>query len=254
MKLALFSDLHLEHHPWVPPPLDVDLVILAGDIGRHTHGLAWAARTFGQTPGAPKVIYTAGNHEYYDAHLGLISELQSPVWARSGVEFLERRCVVVGEVRILGCTLWSGFTLHGADRVETAMSDARYAINDYWMIHGHGGKRLRPIDTLKLHRTAVRWLDAALTEPFAGRTIVVTHFAPHRACVAARHQSSAVSPYFVTDLAWLMEKHRIDLWCHGHTHTNVDFVTANGCRVVSNQRGYPRETDIGFRPDWVIEV
>jgi predicted phosphodiesterase len=47
MKLALYSDLHLEllREPWQPPALDVDVVILAGDIGKHTHGVEWAADT-----------------------------------------------------------------------------------------------------------------------------------------------------------------------------------------------------------------
>lgn len=66
-----------------------------------------------------------------------------------------------------------------------------------------------------------------------------------------------MSPYFLTDLSWLMEKHQIDVWCHGHTHTNNDFVAENGCRVVSNQRGYLSEFaagGMGFRPDLVIDV
>ena len=46
MRFALYSDLHLEHASWNPPRLDVDVVILAGDIDRHTRGIEWAAKTF----------------------------------------------------------------------------------------------------------------------------------------------------------------------------------------------------------------
>jgi len=85
--------------------------------------------------------------------------------------------------------------------------------------------------------------------------MVVAYFAPHRGCVAPQHQSSDVSQYFVTDLSWLMEKHRIDVWCHGHTHTNNDFAAENGCRVVSNQRGYSNEVaGSGLQLDLVIEI
>jgi hypothetical protein len=125
------------------------------------------------------------------------------------------------------------------------------------MIQAHGGKHLDPRDTVAMHCKAVTWLDSELATPFDGKTVVVTHFAPHRGCVASQHRSSNVSPYFVTDLAWLMEKYCIDVWCHGHTHTNNDFVTDRGCRVVSNQRGYPTEFaagGMGFRPDLVIDV
>jgi Icc-related predicted phosphoesterase len=143
------------------------------------------------------------------------------------------------------------------------MAVAKRSINDYWMINAKGGKLLEPRDTLQLHRTAVRWLDTELAKPFNGKTVVVTHFAPHRGCVAPKHQGSDVSPYFVTDLSWLMKKHQIALWCHGHTHTNNDFIAENGCRVISNQRGYPGEQtrtnfglqmDTGFRTDLILEL
>jgi predicted phosphodiesterase len=253
MKFALYSDLHLKlpSEPWQPPTLDVDAVILAGDIGRQTHGIAWAADAFRRAPVSPEVLYVAGNHEYYGADLGLADELDS--WERRGVRFLERRSAQVAGVRILGCTLWSAFDLYGD--AETAMADAEQRIRDYAVIRTRDGALLSAHDTLNLHRESVAWLDAELAKPFAGKTVVVTHFAPHPGCVAEQHQGSEVSPYFVSDLCGLMEKHRIDIWCHGHTHTNVDFIAANGCRVVSNQRGYPNEiTTSGFKPDLVIEV
>lgn len=258
MKLALFSDLHLEslHTPWQPPALDVDVVILAGDIGSHTHGIAWAAEAFRQAPVSPDVVYVAGNHEYYDAHLGLLDEMNAPRWERLGVHFLECKTYDRPGVRILGCTLWSGFTLHGADTVVHGMNAARKGINDFWMIRARGGKRLDPRDTVKLHRKAVGWLDTELAKPFDGKTVVVTHFAPHPGCVAPQHRGSDLSPYFVSDLSGLMKRHQISVWCYGHTHTNIDFIAENGCRVVSNQRGYAFEGAAGieFRPDFVIDV
>lgn len=261
MKFHLLSDIHLElasnQQSYVPSSLDVDVVILAGDVGRHTHGLAWAANAFGGKLDSPKVIYVAGNHEYYDAHLGLLAEFQKPAWKQAGVHFLERQTLELPGVRFLGCTLWSGFNLNGDEYVEANMRVARQHINDYWVIQARGGNRLEPSDTLKLHKTAVRWLDAELSRPFDGKTVVVTHFAPHQGCVAPQFLDSELSPYFVTDLAWLMEKHSIDVWCHGHTHTNNDFIAENGCRMISNQRGYPQEVasgNTGFHPELVIEI
>jgi predicted phosphodiesterase len=251
MRFALYSDLHLEIKAWEPPALDVDVVILAGDIGSHTRGLTWAAATFPQP-----VLYVAGNHEFYDASFGLLAELQKPAWEDAGVTFLERRAVEENGVRFLGCTLWSGFDLHGTGQHQAlAMTAARRNINDYWVIRGHGGKRLEPRETLSIHRKSIAWLDAELSRPFDGKTVVVTHFAPHRECVAQQHEGSDVSPYFVTDLSWLMEKHRIDVWCHGHTHTNNDFLAEGGCRVLSNQRGYPGErTGDQFSEKLVVEL
>lgn len=170
------------------------------------------------------------------------------------MHFLERETLELPGLRILGCTLWSGFDLYGADQVDTAMACAGERINDYWMIRTHHGRRLTPRNTRQLHRKSVAWLDDELAKPFDGKTMVVTHFAPHQGCVPEKFQGSDLSPYFVTDLAWLMEKHKIDVWCFGHTHTNCDFVAENGCRLVSNQLGYASERCEGFRPGLVIET
>ena len=51
-----------------------------------------------------------------------------------------------------------------------------------------------------------------------------------------------------------MEKYRIDVWCYGHTHTNISFVAKNGRRVISNQRGYPGERMQDFNPGLTIDV
>ena len=262
MKFALFSDIHNEFGtPWMPPASanEADVIILPGDIGGHTHGLTWASTAF---PGKP-IIYVAGNHEYYDAQLGLLDELRSTA-AGLGIHFLECDSVEIAGVRFLGCTLWSSFDLFGyGEHQAVAMNTARRTINDFWMIRGRHGKRLEPRDSLSIHRSSWVWLNEELAKPFDGKTVVVTHFAPHRGCIAPEHQGSDVSPYFVSDMSDLMQKHPIAVWCYGHTHTNTDFIAENGCRVISNQLGYPAERtrapdgiafDSGFRNELIIEV
>src|ERR1035437_7288105 len=108
MRFALYSDLHNECGvPWEPPEsaLQADVIVLAGDISQHTHGLEWAARRFRRQP----IVYVAGNHEYYEAQLGMLAELQRPYWEHMDVHFLERSTVEFANVRFLGCTLWSAF-------------------------------------------------------------------------------------------------------------------------------------------------
>ena len=260
MKIALYSDLHREIKEWTAPELasDVDVMILAGDIGSHTHGLDWATTAF---PGV-HTLYIAGNHEYYSAHLGMLAELQKPLAGRC--HFLEKQTFEHQGVRFLGCTLWSAFDLYGIEGMRNAMSTAGNSINDYWSIYAAGGKLLEPSDTLKLHRKAVQWLDTELSKPFDGKTVVITHFAPHRQCVDQKHTGSALSPYFVTDLTWIMRKHRIDAWCYGHTHSNIRFIEEeSGCLVTTNQLCYPSERsrtefgiefDSGFRNDFTFEI
>jgi hypothetical protein len=61
-----------------------------------------------------------------------------------------------------------------------------------------------------------------------------------------------VSSGFVSDLDKLVKK--ADLWCYGHTHSNLDTMVGD-CRLVSNQKGYRHEKiPVPFRPELIIEV
>lgn len=266
MRIALFSDLHNEFgQPFESPALDADLVILAGDIGAKTHGVEWAGRTFGQGFDGGRCLYVPGNHEYYGAQLGLLDEMRR-AGKKVGVKVLNNEVAVFGDVRVLGTTLWTGFMLYGAGQAPYARHSAMRSINDFMSIWVRrresigrdplksGGNLLNTHDVIGLYRTAVHFLKRELAKPWDGKTVVVTHFAPHRGCIAPEYENDALTAYFVNDLAWMMEKYRIDLWAYGHTHGNVDFVVEGGCRVVSNQRGYPREQSPGFRHDLILEV
>lgn len=263
MKIALYSDLHLEQLPagWQPPALDVDVVILAGDIGSHTHGIEWAAETFLTKPVPPTVLYVAGNCEYRHADLyGLPRDLrQTAAWL--GVSFLDNNVIEIAGVRFLGTTLWSNFCLDGDNEaMARSIQAAHDCLSDYSSIRKHEGRAfgvIEPRDTIALHHEAAAWLARELAKPFKGKTVVITHFAPHRGCVAVEDKGKVLTPYFTVDMEPLMSRHRIDLWAFGHTHYNVDFVAEYGCRVVSNQRGYPsqlRSTTNDFWPELVIEL
>lgn len=262
MRIVLYSDLHLDmvaHRkntlPWEPPVLDADVVILAGDIGSHTHGIEWAATAFRKWPASPEIIYVAGNHEYYGSHIhGLTAEMRKAA-LKLDIHFLENSVIEIAGVRFLGTALWSDFRLYGSDeRTINSIQAARNRISDYSTIFCADQKFIEPNDTIQLHLAARTFLERELAKPFDGKTVIVTHFSPHRGCVATRFDGEALTPYFTVDMAALMSKHPIALWTFGHTHHNVDFVAEGGCRVVSNQLGYPGEQNRDFRPDLIIEV
>jgi predicted phosphodiesterase len=253
MRLHVLSDLHLERGGDPPAAADADLVILAGDIGRGVRGLRTALGWWLEHP----ILYVSGNHEPYGHGLpSLIGDLRRAAAAAHGRAIvLERDEVVLGDVRFLGCTLWSDFDVAGAHERPRAMAICAEVVNDYEHIEWTPAARtLRPDDTLRLHRASRRWLQHRLDAGFPGSTVVVTHHAPlppreriadplHRALAGA----------FVSDLTPLMGAGRVVLWIHGHTHRRVD-VTVRGTRVVSNPRGYPHEPVDGFDPGLVIEI
>jgi predicted phosphodiesterase len=70
MKIAVYSDVHLEFARFTPPSgLKADVVVLAGDIHAPARKIApWAAK---QAAFKGKVvIHVAGNHEFYRGVMG----------------------------------------------------------------------------------------------------------------------------------------------------------------------------------------
>ena len=81
------------------------------------------------------------------------------------------------------------------------MLDFRGLIQMNWPHDTHDATRdFTPDDSLALHRQARAWLEGELARPFGGKTIVVTHHAPHRLSLAERYAQDRVSAGFVNHL------------------------------------------------------
>lgn len=46
MRIRILSDLHIESGPFMPPRVDADVVVLAGDISQGLDSVGWVKRTF----------------------------------------------------------------------------------------------------------------------------------------------------------------------------------------------------------------
>jgi predicted phosphodiesterase len=240
VKIQLASDLHLEffekigirNDPCLISPAEgAELLILAGDI---THG-ANAAETFCNWP--VPVVYVSGNHEFYNGHLESTVEATREESQRFGIHYLENNAVVFGDIRILGCTLWTNYRLQGLNRTQRQlMEKAAGQIIDHRAIQcGDGNRTFMPADALELHEASRKWLETELVKPWRGKTVVVTHHAPHPRSVHPRFLGDALSAAFVSDLTEVMGE--VDLWCHGHVHDSFDYQVGR-CRVVANPAGY----------------
>jgi len=249
MRLQVLSDLHIEFAPIDLPMVDADVTILAGDIGLRMQGLEWAKRAFPER----RVVYIAGNHEYYGASIPQLTDKLRAQSAGSNVSFLDEAEVVIAGVRFLGATLWTDFSLFGPEQRDAATAAAQLGMNDFRHIRKSPSyRKLRASDTIILHDRARTWLHDSLARPFAGRTVVVTHYAPTRNSITERYKTDLLSAAFATHLPELLDG-RASLWIHGHTHSAVDD-RSMPTRVVSNQRGYPHEPAAGFDPGLVIEI
>ena len=251
MRIRVLSDLHLEMGDWTPPVVEADLVVLAGDIHVHTNGVAWAARTWPDTP----VVYVPGNHEYYgDAYPHMLDRIREEAEGTS-VTVLAGDELRVGGVRFLGCTLWTDFLLHGEQRRSMAMLYCTEVISDYRQIkHGPRWHPLRPRDTIALHEACVGWLDERFGgEPGGASTVVVTHHAPSVQAIRAEVRDDTISTAYASALETWVRRLGAGTWIHGHIHRAVRY-ELGPTRVVCNPRGYPEAVVNGFEPDLVLDV
>lgn len=247
MRLRILSDLHHETFDGERdiPSANADVVVLAGDIHTHRRGLAWAARMFPHTP----VIYVAGNHEYYHAHLQKLEAQLRDDARRLGLHFLEKDALILDGVRFLGATLWTDFDLYGPQGAQAAAHMAMQVMPDFRCIDTSEGE-YTPALSVTQHTQSRNWLHAQLHTPFEGKTVVVTHHAPSERSVPRQFKGDTLSPAFASNLDALVE--RADLWIHGHTHDCFDY-EVGACRVVANPGGYPNE-NAAFDAALVLDI
>lgn len=248
MRLYILSDLHLEFEPFTPPAVEVDVVILAGDVSTGRNGLKWALTAFPERP----VIYVLGNHEFYGQKLQkLILELREMARG-TNVHVLENESWTVGEVTFLGATLWTDFALNGNPVVSEVV--AQTGMNDYRRIRTLPNyKRLRPADTRQLHAQSRKWLEDELFRLKGRKVVVVTHHAPSPESIPMAFEGDAFNPAFTSDMKRFITETGARLWVHGHLHSPSDY-RVGGTRVLANPRGYPTEPRSGFQPGLVVEV
>lgn len=173
--------------------------------------------------------------------------------AQLGIELLNCRRIQYGDVAFHGCTLWSGFTLFGAEQADLYGLYAEQSITDFRVI-GYGDRAFRRADCAELHRQERAWLEESLASSKALCNVVITHFAPVAQCIAERYQGDRIEPYYVADCESLVVQHEPDLWLYGHTHQPDDFVLGK-TRFVNNARGYPFEiSDVDFNHEKIVEV
>ena len=260
LRLHIFSDIHLEFGNSPVRPVEADLVIAAGDIGPGLAGAQWLMRTFTQP-----VVYVIGNHEPYNRVLEDFEDALEKKCAGSNVLYCRHpgRRIDMGDVRILGTTLWSDYQLWGD--AESAMRLAQREMTDYFRIRVRSSARrfsgvpLRPSYLLERHRSERAWLERELAEPWLGRTVVVTHHSMTPATLEYQG-TDPLDPCYASNLEAILdvdstERPAVDLAVHGHVHVRRDLVVRR-TRVVVNARGYARLNYLveEFDPALIVEI
>lgn len=256
MKIAYYSDLHLEFLDWTPPLLsdDVDLIILDGDIHSRDKGVRWAKLHFKQP-----VLYIAGNHEYYsqqNINMDQINEEMQKAAKGSNVHVLNNDAVVIGGVNFVCSTLWTDFNLY--NNQEVSMLLAKRMMNDFRLIKIKSDSRqnctLSPRHTIDFHKDSLEFIVSVLDSN--RKNVIITHHGVHEKCSHPQFHGSDLTSAFNTDLTNFITKHKlkINAWIYGHTHHNLDF-EISGVPILTNQRGYAsHELVPGFLTDKILYI
>jgi hypothetical protein len=272
VKIQLMSDLHLEGHPaWQATPAPgADLLVLAGDVGSYQRGSKLQDADFGLARFSPRlgawpvpVLYVPGNHEYDALDFDETHERLRATCERLGITWLEREQRVLGGVRFVGTTLWSDFdalALRPGEPEPTLQEMLRlrhkaFRAANFYLQKAAALRHGQPMLAEGWREQALvchQWLREALAQPFDGRTVVVTHFAPSLRSHDPRYGVTPAAAGFCNSLEDLLPQ--ADFWLHGHLHCQHDYVE-RGCRVVSNTLGYAGKGEQeGFRPTFVLDV
>lgn len=241
MKIAYASDIHTEFGNQRPLrlPEPVDVLVLAGDIGKGVAAIDYAA-TFLED--AQDIVIVAGNHEYWKGELASVNEKMRQAASRDPrLHYLERSTVVLGEWTFIGATAWTDFSYGGVGQPHN-LWQARQVMNDYKKIKFKtpGGiyRKLLPEDILSVNLLARRYIFDQLAT-VGPKSIVVTHHAPTHLSIGENYKYDDTNFCYVN--TWGNDIAYCDgpaLWFHGHIHDACDYMVGD-TRVLCNPVGYP---------------
>jgi Icc-related predicted phosphoesterase len=254
VKIQIFSDLHVDVRPIKPITImdGIDLVIVAGDTCEGAlHAFEHLRRI---VPTHIPIVMVLGNHEYYRRFIPdelALARSHAPAF---NIHVLEDDEIVLGGVRFVGATLWTDYKIFGESNQAAVMNACATGMNDHRLI-GWQKKpwlRFRPQEAALLHHQSRTYLKDALTRPFNGPSVMVTHTAVHWSSVLPRFATDPITGAFVSNLEELILTTKPALAVHGHVHNSCDYRVGQ-TRIVCNPHGYGSENP-GFDGALVVRV
>jgi Icc-related predicted phosphoesterase len=247
----------------------------------------WGLQRFSPLPqyaGWPvPVVFVPGNHEYDGRDVDEVHAGLREACDRLGIQWLEREVMTQAGIRFIGTTLWADYDALGADlppapkvgaqgkmkgkaaqpppiRLDPLTHRLRqrekaFRSANFYLSKMNGQRHGALFDAQAMRELALEcqdWLRAALAQPFDGRTVVITHFAPTLHSADPRYGLSPGTAGFCNALDELLPL--ADVWLHGHLHCPTDLQVGR-CRIAANPLGYAhKDEQSAFLPSALIEV
>lgn len=248
VKLQIMSDLHIETMQgdllvtdFITP--SAKILVLAGDIGR-IHKYEQLSNFLKQLcPLFEVVIYVLGNHEFYRVDgvkpktiPELLEDLEKIRKEIPNLYVLNRDSIIIEDVCIAGCTLWT----------KSVINVPPFIV------------RVHEMNTVKYN--AMNEADVNYIEDMIKycsqkklKLVMVTHHCPTFSMNSTKKNNHYACLYH-NNLDRLMSIDKVHTWIFGHIHKNTDHKTKRGTRLVTNQKGKPKDKVIDFVKNKVILV
>lgn len=283
------SDLHVEFYLGANISIPHDIIVpvapylfLVGDIGTvdevcRDKYIKWLYDISNQFK---HVYYIAGNHEYYNSGLTFnnTKKLFESICSNScgKITFLDRKKVIINDIVILGCTLWSRIPKYAEHAVSHFLNDYRLTIPDEEYCNGliyqqldDNSKRKVVLNQLNdEHEKDLEFLtnEILLASQNKQVCIVLSHHNPtFLATSSPQYNNPLHNIYnfgFANSLEYFFKSFNthhqsqnpnstVAAWICGHSHYNSN-IEVFSTRVVSNQRGYMDRTIKSYCNDMYI--
>lgn len=270
MRIDVCSDVHLEFGNWVPyNTLQADVLVLSGDImvaadlslfdevscelGTISDRSVMFHRFMQHCAEQyPHVVYVAGNHEHYHGDFAQTMKILKNCFEYlPNVHILDNETFELDNYVFVGGTLWTDmnkqdpYTMYA---IRKMMNDFITVKNSNNMVNFRDQEHkfhqrvstFSPEDAVAEHLTMLQKIDEVYKSLPADKfMIVVGHHAPSPLSTHEKYKDNGtMNGGYNSDLTeFILDRPKIKLWTHGHTHHEFDYMLG-GTRVVCNPRGY----------------
>lgn len=225
-----------------------DILVLTGDINNGTSALPFIKKLleFDYT-----VIYILGNNEFYNFSINsVINDWRKISSELNNFYFLESESIVIDNIEFIGSCLWTSVGTSNEneeiskEEIEKIKDTMKFKVTEG--LNSHSMK--------DLFYNSVKNIDQLLSESKAEYKIVLSHYLPSYKSIAEKYRGSRLTNLFASDAEWLMEKHDINYWFHGHTHAKVKYSIKN-THIICNPYGRKEDNNKNFNlKDSIIEI
>lgn len=253
MKILPLSDLHIKYVDQLFDVVNVDVIVLAGDIVEHTIIFPAVLEHFSKF--CKHIMYVPGNHEYYHNNMFKVDETLTHI-VREFNKFKGYDCVtflgqkIIDNVNFVGSTLWTE-----ARNENGSIPNLNLEISDNVFIRDYSNNPLKLLYTRTIHNIHRQYISDNLLDDKIN--IVVTHHSPSWKQQDPRYRDSDISHFFHSNLdEWIADKN-IQLWIHGHVHNSSTTIIGD-TKIISNPKGHTYRSGVPENPNFstslIIEV